>query len=436
MHDFENGKYSKYNDKAISLLHRLHDVSDLTIVSLTQVTMMLNEECNEQYNPLYTYIKYLNSHLIKTAQIVPEIKQIAQQVGANTGDINAWVKVKQSKNRSTSIFIKGRSIDLQDNIAKCVTAFEDIVKNRKSIKAEFNVREQPKEISMKATLSDMHVGMNPDKGEKSMYNYTYNGDVFRRMINTKFIPAIERKWQLIGQPFLENIVLCDLGDAADGLKGQTTRGGHQLPQNMTDVEVFKTLVDTKIDLVETMLINKVARKVTFQSICNDNHSGVFAQLVNEAVKTYFDRVHGGGAVRIDNLHAFMTPRIYGVHCFVITHGKDESEMKHGLPFHLTPDVVSFINNYIRHYKLEQYRVHIEKGDLHKLGFEKEATFDYRNFMSFAPPSQWIQHQKFYRGGYAGFSIQVIPKHDNEITHTDYFLDYDKPHTKEPIHFSL
>ena len=40
-----------------------------------------------------------------------------------------------------------------------------------------------------------------------------------------------------------SIYVCDLGDAVDGWNGYTTRGGHKLPQNMSNKEVFETYVE-------------------------------------------------------------------------------------------------------------------------------------------------------------------------------------------------
>lgn len=36
---------------------------------------------------------------------------------------------------------------------------------------------------------------------------------------------------------------------------------------------------------------------------------------------------------------------------------------------------------------------------------------------------WVQHN--FGDCYSGYSIQVIPKYENEISHTDYFFDYKK-----------
>jgi hypothetical protein len=95
----------------------------------------------------------------------------------------------------------------------------------------------------------------------------------------------------------------------------------------------------------------------------------------------------------------------------------------GLPLKLDDRTINYINDYIRFYDIKSKYIHVEKGDLHQIGYNKCNTFDYRNFMSFAPPSSWVQHN--FGDCYSGYSIQVIPKFENEISHTDYFLDYKK-----------
>jgi hypothetical protein len=44
-------------------------------------------------------------------------------------------------------------------------------------------------------------------------------------------------------------------------------------------------------------------------------------------------------------------------------------------------------------------------------------------MSFAPPSAYSQHN--FEDGYSGYSIQVVPKYSNEISHTDYYFELKK-----------
>ena len=132
-------------------------------------------------------------------------------------------------------------------------------------------------------------------------------------------------------------------------------------------------------------------------------------------------------VEVDILSRFLEHRTYGKHCFILTHGKDKNQMNRGLPVILNDKAMRLLNDYIDHYEIDSNYIHVEKGDLHQIGYQKTKKFDYRNFMSFAPPSSWIQHN--FGDSYSGYSIQVIPKFDNEISHTDYFLDYKKVNKK-------
>jgi hypothetical protein len=95
----------------------------------------------------------------------------------------------------------------------------------------------------------------------------------------------------------------------------------------------------------------------------------------------------------------------------------------GLPLELNDKAITFINDYIDHYEIKTPYIHIEKGDLHRIGYSRSKKFDYRNYMSFAPPSTWVQHN--FGSGYSGYSLDVIPKLSGEISHTDYFFDLNK-----------
>ena len=114
---------------------------------------------------------------------------------------------------------------------------------------------------------------------------------------------------------------------------------------------------------------------------------------------------------------------YGNHTFILTHGKDSKYMNRGLPFELNPTAINFINDYIEHYEIKTKYIHLEKGDLHRVGYSRTKKFDYRNYMSFAPPSAWVQHN--FGDCYSGYSIQVVPKWNDEISHTDYFFELNK-----------
>jgi hypothetical protein len=98
------------------------------------------------------------------------------------------------------------------------------------------------------TYTDVHVGMNIEN------------DLYDRFNNHS------------------KIVVQDLGDFVDGYNGETTRGGHALPQNMSNTECFKIASKFKIELAKKLAIHGVP--LEFHSVVNDNHGGDFGNLVN------------------------------------------------------------------------------------------------------------------------------------------------------------
>ncbi len=103
---------------------------------------------------------------------------------------------------------------------------------------------QLKEITTKSGkvlvvyLSDKHIGAYTKP--TAMYENEYNAQVFQeRMV------AVFRKVEeyFVSEGAFDKIIVCDLGDSMDGLNGETTRGGHKLPQNMSNTEAFDTFVN-------------------------------------------------------------------------------------------------------------------------------------------------------------------------------------------------
>ena len=50
----------------------------------------------------------------------------------------------------------------------------------------------------------------------------------------------------------ENIVICNLGDSLDGYNGQTTRGGHDLAQNMSNKEQLHTYIKLMTSFIKSI----------------------------------------------------------------------------------------------------------------------------------------------------------------------------------------
>lgn len=274
--------------------------------------------------------------------------------------------------------------------------------------------------AIKATLSDMHVGLNPNPNNKSLFGYEYNEEIFNQHID-RVIESVLKEYSSNGA--FDLLLIDDLGDSLDGYNGLTTRGGHGLEQNMTNEQAFSTYVKGKLRLIETLIDAGVANSYEVRNVTDCNHSGSFGAIANISIKMILERVYEKDIVKFTILERFMEHFEYGVHTFILTHGKDGKYMFKGLPYTLNDKTTAFINEYIDHYNINTRYIHLEKGDLHRIGYDRTKKFDYRNFMSFAPPSAWVQGN--FGDGYSGFSLQVIPKYNGEIQHTDFYFDLKK-----------
>ena len=344
-----------------------------------------------------------------------ELKKQCDKEGIPIKDVRSY----WHKSEHFSIFAKPKENPLNDILER----FDDLVDHYANGKKR-TIPEGKIEANraLKVTTTDDHVGLEPNPKGKSLFQYEYNADVYRRSMDEVY-QSIMKEFKTYGR--FDFLLLDNLGDQEDGWQGKTTRGGHDLPQNMTVDEVFDVVVDTKVNMIIELAESGVAEKIIARKCVNDNHSGDFGHLVNKAVAKIINMIYDEEFVEVETLTRFMEHRFYGDHCWILTHGKDEEHMRSGLPLHLNNKTVNYINDYIDFYDLTSKAkfIHVDKGDLHRIGYDKVKRFDYRNYMSFCPPSGWQQTN--FGDGYSGYSVQVVPKFDNEIAHTDYFLNYEK-----------
>lgn len=324
-----------------------------------------------------------------------------------------WVKTK-----THSAFIK---VGEQEYAQSILDAVSDIVSNYNPEK----LRSIPKfkidsPVAIKATVSDMHVGLEPNPGGTSLFSYEYNETIFKQNLD-KVFNSICKEFDNQGR--FDILLIDDLGDGLDGWNANTTRGGHTLDQNMSNEEMFRVFVEGKLTLIENCIRAGIANEVIIRNVANDNHSGSFASIANMTIQMLLDRTYSKDDVKFHILNRFMEHFQYGDHTFILTHGKDMKHMFKGLPYNLNDKAISFINDYIDHYNINTKYIHVEKGDLHRIGYDRTKKFDYRNYMTFAPPSAWVSSN--FGDCYSGYSIQTVPKFGGEISHTDYYFDLKK-----------
>lgn len=338
-----------------------------------------------------------------------------KEVGIPVSNVNYY----WSKSKKFSINVKG---DSKDNSQELIDTFDTII-SKYAVEGIRNLPHVPLHTNNKAlnvVLSDEHVGLEPNPKGNGLFTYEYNAEIYKQSIE-KVFNSILKEYNTHGT--FEVVYLNDLGDGQDGWDSQTTRGGHKLQQNMTNGEMFDTYVDTKVSLIESIVNANITNKIVIRTLTNSNHSADFALIVNKAIEKIINRLYSKSIVEMDIIEKFIEHRYYGENCLILTHGKDANQMKYGLPLILNDKTIKYFTDYIDFYDIKSKYIHVIKGDLHQLGFQKCNKFTYRNFMSFAPPSNWVQHN--FSDAYSGYSIQVIPKDSGEISHTDYFLNYKK-----------
>ena len=83
-----------------------------------------------------------------------------------------------------------------------------------------------------------------------------------------------------------------------------------------------------------------------------------------------------------------------MYTILFTHGKDDSDMKYGLPLVLNDKTENYINNYIDYHQIDTRKpIHFIKGDLHQSATQYGKRFRYKNVGSIFGSSKWI-HTNF------------------------------------------
>jgi hypothetical protein len=372
----------------------------------------ISKEVGEKYNYCNrTLRRAINKH--KKNFDHQELTKKSEEMGFPLQNVSSyWLK-----NKHISIHVKGddaNNVDYLKAIGEIVDKY-CTVPLKKIEKTKSNSTK-----AIKATLSDMHVGLEPNPNNKAIFSYEYNETIFKQNLE-KVFNSILKEYDANGK--FDILIIDDLGDGLDGWDGLTTRGGHKLDQNMSNEQMFKVFVEGKLSLIENCINAKIADKVIVRNVAADNHSGSFASIANMAIEMILKKVYHKDDLNFYILTKFIEHFVYGDHTFILTHGKDPKYMFKGLPYELNDKAISFINDYIDHFNINTRFIHLEKGDLHRVGYSRTKKFDYRNFMSFAPPSSWVQHN--FGDCYSGYSIQIINKYSGEISHTDYYFDLKK-----------
>lgn len=287
--------------------------------------------------------------------------------------------------------------------------------NEEAIKAyiEKNVTVSPveapeadNEFMLNIYTTDKHIGA--DTARNSIYSNDYGREeIFDR--HEKLVEQMLLQKNMFGT--FKKCVFYDLGDALDGNNGQTVRGGHNLPQNMDGREQIDTFIEVTIQTIEQLIQGEIAEEIWFIATSVDNHAGAYGHGALRSVQLYLQAKYP------DIIKTMVTSKVldhitFGEHTFIFGHGKDDSDMKNGMPLNLDLKTELFINDYIDRKRIRSSNIHVVKGDLHQSSINYGKRFRYVNNMSMYGASKWI-HTNFGSGA-SGVDYEIVSLNTPDI----------------------
>lgn len=229
-----------------------------------------------------------------------------------------------------------------------------------------------------------------------MFGFEWNGEIL-----------IQRKSETVAQvvKLYDNhseIHIIDYGDLVDGWDKMTTRKGHELPQNMNNVEAFKYASKFKIELIDSIQ-KMTGAKVVHHAIVNSNHGGDFEKVVNEHCKHVISLINDNVEYHVHS--KFINHYTWNNFAFIITHGKDDIHRSKPIPCRPDSKSLELISDYIDYHKLWEYDILFKKGDSHQQVLDMDYTkkFKWIAYRAFSPSSEWVTTN--FGNGTSGFTIE-------------------------------
>jgi hypothetical protein len=372
-------RFSKWNDYDVQLTELLQDNKNCTDTEIAKKLLNTNDggNVNSDVDLLRTYIKRHRARLLDQHEGIYNATNDLDV--PNTSVKHMWLKTKQS-----SIFVKNpeyiepqTEVELEKEI-DFTNIFKDLVKPIKLPKISSKL---DLSIFDRLVYTDVHIGMEVNQNGYSLYDGVWNEAEVEKRLEIMVSQTLINKQS-------DTLIIHELGDFMDGYDAVTTRGGHSLPQNMDNQKAFDVGLSFKVRLIDALI--PYYNTIECINICNDNHAGSFGYIVNSAFKAYIELKYEN--VKVVNQRKFIDHYIVENRCFILTHGKDDKNMKFGFKPHLDAVQIEKIKNYIDEYKLHNYTIEFSKGDSHQLllDFTSSSAFEYQNFGAFSPPSDWVK----------------------------------------------
>ena len=329
------------------------------------------------------------------------IKNKANELGLDDKDVkHGWLKTNDA-----SLFFKNPSFGNDFDVNKI--DFKALLEGAPKLIVEPSKKRSHSGLFDKLVFTDVHIGMDASDKGRNMYGVEWNECILFERLQQMVAFTLEKQNS-------DTLYILDLGDYLDGFNGFTTRGGHSLPQNMSNQQAFDIGFQFKTALVQSLA--PYYKTIHVRNICNDNHSGDFSYFVNQFFKTYVERDLKN--VHVTNQTEFIDYEFIGNYCFVTTHGKDTHNLKHGFKPKIDPAQINKILGYLNTKQLlnKGYEIIFEKGDSHLYLFDSASSdvFKYYNYPAFSPSSNWVSiNFQLGRSGFVHFNYDEHRKSINE-----------------------
>jgi hypothetical protein len=181
---------------------------------------------------------------------------------------------------------------------------------------------------------------------------------------------------------------------------------------MNNREAFEVAVEAEKEFIDSVIASDVANNYHVYQNANSNHGGDFDYMVNRALEIYVNTKYPQVSTKI--FQRFIEHVQYGDHCFMFTHGKDDADMKHGLPLYLNDKVENYLRKYLMYNKIDPDTSYVSlvKGDLHMSASQGVYGFRYRNVLSLFGGSKWIGTN--FGPNRPGCSYEIVEKYTERI----------------------
>lgn len=232
-------------------------------------------------------------------------------------------------------------------------------------------------------LADTHIG-SCNKG--ALYSKPYNKDVYYDRLK-QILTEIKDQSNLYKR--FDKVTVGSLGDCLNSVNGYTTRGGHQLPENMNPKEQFQVYVESMIWFIDEIYKMNISNNIEFVSVEGGNHDGYFYHAANQSLRYLFELKYP--ELNFTLFEKEIDSISYGETELIILHGKDTKNQKHGFPKTLDIKTELFFDNFIKMNRIKKDNILVVKGDLHCYASEysKNNGFKYINVPSIYGGSGWI-----------------------------------------------